>query len=275
MVPPAVSKQISKLEEEVGAPLFLRVNGRVQLTETGEVLLAEARVLLRRSDYAHETIARAARGELGRIRVGSVELVMLSPLPMAIRDYRARHPDVRVELEEMTSAPQVQALREGTLDVAIVVGGGQLPPGLAASHLLSVPVGIALPIDHSLANAASLTLADVADDPLIMPPRVQEPTLYDQRIQLCLAAGFAPLVREERSFRSRLGLVAAGFGVTTVPGYDAETPPEGVVFKPLTGPVARFDVDILWRLDTSGPSTLAFIDHLRARLAARAERARV
>jgi DNA-binding transcriptional LysR family regulator len=239
----------------------------VRLTESGEVLLEEARELLRRSLVAEDTVQRAIRGERGRVRVGCVELVMLSPLPMAIRDYRRQCPDVDLTLDEMTSAPQLEALNDGALDVAIVVGDGDFQRTLTVRHLLTVPVGIALPTDHRLASRTVLSLEDVSQDELIMPPRAQEPTLHDRRIKLCVDAGFTPKIREERSFRSRLGLVAAGYGVTTVPGIDTETPPEGVVFRRLSGPISEFNVDILCRAESTGPAALNFSDYVIDRVA--------
>ena len=115
---------------------------RVRLTPAGRWLLRESRSLLGQADALVGAAERVARGEVGSLAVGFVRSAMWSRvLPAALRRFGLRHPDVNVALRHMASADQLQALRAGDLDVAVVhaarngVPGG---PGIAAAQRLDL-----------------------------------------------------------------------------------------------------------------------------------------
>ena len=86
---PAVSRQIRALEEEIGLSLFERDRRRVVLTAAGAAFLEEARSLLQHVDRAVITAHRAARGELGSLRIGYVPAVVYTGLPLMVRAFRS------------------------------------------------------------------------------------------------------------------------------------------------------------------------------------------
>lgn len=142
---------IRRLEEEVGASLIERGQKTVRLTPAGTVLLDKARRLLAAASDALMVTRHAASGKPGRVRLRYVGSRMYGPLPDRLRSFRRTHPDVRVELREMTTAGQVAALRSGELDLGVVI-----PPLGDAGGLLTVPFDvdrlvIALPCQHELA----------------------------------------------------------------------------------------------------------------------------
>src|SRR5919202_234418 len=92
------------LSREVGTPLFSRARKRVQLTHAGRAFLPEARLTLAQAERARRTAQRAARGEIGRVRVGFVEAATFSGiLPDVLAFFRMHLPDVGLELFEMSS----------------------------------------------------------------------------------------------------------------------------------------------------------------------------
>src|SRR5690242_17869828 len=101
MAQPPLTQQIQKLERELGLPVFLRESRKTTLTDAGQVLLEDARRILRECDEAIERTRAAARGETGRITVGTPPSVMLTRLPTVIRRYRDRFPQVHVTLREL------------------------------------------------------------------------------------------------------------------------------------------------------------------------------
>ena len=97
---PAISKTISDLEEEIGAKLFLRNKRTVRLTAAGTVLLGEAENILKRSDDAKRAAQRAARGEVGILRIGFIAPATVPILPSLVQTYVGRYPD-RTNMDEM------------------------------------------------------------------------------------------------------------------------------------------------------------------------------
>src|SRR5215467_2974853 len=97
---PPLSQAIRKLEGELGVELFRRNRRRVELTDAGRLLLDQARPLLRDADRIEATLRRAGRGEVGRLRVGFVGSATYEVLPLILRAFRDRYPDVELTLHE-------------------------------------------------------------------------------------------------------------------------------------------------------------------------------
>src|SRR5919204_4948916 len=118
---PPLSRQIRDLERDVGAPLFARVPRGVELTPAGHAFLPEARLTLAQAERARRTAQRAARGEIGRLRVGFVEAAIYSGvLPDVLGFFRMHLPDIGLSLFEMDPLQQGEALREGRIDLGIL-----------------------------------------------------------------------------------------------------------------------------------------------------------
>lgn len=113
----AVSMQLQRLEEEIGAPLLRRSPRGVALTESGEILLAFARKTIAMAEDARRQIA--GRKLVGRIRLGIVEDLAVTRLPSIIADFRRRHPLVEIELTSASSADLSRALSDGRCDIVM------------------------------------------------------------------------------------------------------------------------------------------------------------
>ncbi|HEU0016633.1 MAG TPA: LysR family transcriptional regulator [Longimicrobium sp.] len=213
---PPLSQQIARLEALVGYPLFER-KPRVALTEPGRVLLAAARRTLQSVAHGVDATRRAGRGESGTLTVGFAASAMLTALPEVFRAYRDRFPGVELRLREMSTSAQMDALGVGALDVGFL--REPVPaPGVVAEPVLREPFVAALPPEHPLSAGGSLHPAALADQPFVLFPRSVAPTLYDQVIAVCRAAGFHPQqVQEAQEWLTIVSLVDAGLGVSLVP----------------------------------------------------------
>src|SRR3954469_19819757 len=120
---PPLSRQIRDLEREVGTPLFERVPRGVTLTAAGRAFLPEARLTLAQAERAQRTAERAARGEIGRLRVGFVEAVRdAGVLPEVLGFFRLHLPDIGLSLFEMDPVQQTEAFRDRRIDLGILHG---------------------------------------------------------------------------------------------------------------------------------------------------------
>ena len=264
---PPLSRQIADLERELGTPLFSRVKRRIQLTHAGRAFLKEARLTLAQADRAFRTAQRAARGEVGRLRVGFVEAATYSGiLPDVLAFFRQHVPNVGLELFELSSLQQTEALREGRIEVGIL----HSPPHdakqwLQVERVLADPMVAALPQGHRLASLESVPLTELAPEPFLLFRRPTGPGLYDRIIAACQAAGFSPRVAQEAGqVQTLVGLVSAGMGVALVPGSFAELRRPGLVYRPVTGLAVDMGTWLAWRANDDSPVRERFVTALRA-----------
>jgi DNA-binding transcriptional LysR family regulator len=258
----------------VGTPLFERVPRGVELTPAGAAFLPEARLILAQAERAQRTAQRAAGGEIGRLRVGFVEAATYSGvLPDVLGFFRMHLPDIGLSLFEMDSAHQVEALREGRIDLAIMYG----PPAdadrwLRTEPVYAEPLVAALPHTHRLAGRTRLTRADFAEEPFVLFPRHVSPELYDDIIARCRSAGFSPrVVQDAAGWHTLAGLVAAGVGVTFVPRSLATFQQPEVAYVPVRDLSVELTLSAVWRRDAKSAVRERFVTALRAVALARSK----
>jgi len=117
---PPLSQQIRQLEDQLGVVLLQRTKRRVQLTDAGRAFQEAARQVLAQAEQAVQTAQRAHRGELGPLTVGFVGSAIAGIFLELLSAFRTRCPDVELTLQELTTAQQVQALREWRIDVGVL-----------------------------------------------------------------------------------------------------------------------------------------------------------
>lgn len=260
---PPLSQQIQALEEEIGARLLERTNRRVALTEAGRLFLDEARQVLAQVDRAVLLARRAHQGELGELRIGfTASAPFTSAIPSSIHAFRQAYPEVHLDLQEMSSRQIVEALQEERLQVG-VIRSFQLPASLEAVELFSEPLVAVLRADHPLARESleGLELAALAEEPFVFFPRSYGTGLYDQLQALARQAGFTPRISQEAGeAMTIIGLVAAGLGVSMLPGSFRRTRVDGVVYRTLLDPGATSSVWLVRRRSERSPAALAFIE---------------
>lgn len=260
---PPLSQQIKALETELGVRLFDRTGHGVRPTAAGEAFLTRARQVLDHLNLAVRDAADAGRGDTGTLAVGFLGTALAAVLPEVLTAFRARRPHVRLDLRQLTSARQVEALLNGGLDAGFVCGP---PPGAAGRRLSSVPLGreslvAALPADHPLTGAASVPMEALADEPLILSSRQAEPAAADVALAVCRKAGFAPrIAHEAHDLHTLLGLVACGLGVGIGPAGMRRFRHVGVTLLPLEPAAAGLDFHLAYR---SGPVPSALAAFLR------------
>lgn len=263
---PPLSQQIQALERELGTPLFDRLPRGVRLTEAGAAFAEDARRILRDVEHATERVRRVARGELGRIRVGLINSAPFHPLvPQLIREFRRRHPNVALTLEERTTPGLVAAVRNETVDMAFVrplLGDDE---GLAVQAVLDEDLMVALPSGHPLATRRKVPLLALSIEPFVLFSRTVGAGLHDEIISACRLAGFSPRVVQEASqLTSIVNLVAAGLGVSIVPASLQYLHSEGVCYKPIAPPVPKARLNLIYRRnDSQAPQVRRMLELLR------------
>jgi DNA-binding transcriptional LysR family regulator len=256
---PPLSRQIRALEEELGLPLFSRTKRRVGLTDAGRTLLEEARPALAQLDRAADAARRAGQGEIGQLVVSVVPTVDHKVFTRILRSFSMRYPKVHVVIRSLSTAAQVQGLLMGTLQAGFL----RMPvkeDGLVVRSVSKEPLVAALPTAHRLASAGRLSLAALADVPLVIFPRQLAPGYYDTIVSLFQRAGLhLRIAQEAEHLQTILGLVAGGFGASLLPGSVRNIRSRGVIYRWLADRRPLVETAIAYRADASSEVLRAFI----------------
>ncbi|HEU4720453.1 MAG TPA: LysR family transcriptional regulator [Gemmatimonadaceae bacterium] len=260
---PALSRQMQQLEREVGTALFTRVGRAARLTMAGKIFLDHARRLLASADAAAVAARRAGEGVVGHLVVGFVSPATYTVVPTVFRAFRERAPDVALELRQLSSGAQAEALRDREIDVGLLHPPVEGAPLLGLRVVVDQPFVAVLPARHPLAGEQSIWPGALADEPFVIFPRRTGPGLYDTILGLCQGAGFSPrVVQEAEQMQTIVSLVAAEVGVALVPASIARSWRDGVAYLEVEATDARATLAACWRLDTENPAVATLLDLL-------------
>jgi DNA-binding transcriptional LysR family regulator len=266
---PAVSQQLAALEREVGMRLTERAGRGVELTPAALILVGHTDALLARLDAAEADLAALRDQIAGRVALAAFPSAAASLVPAAWAALADSAPQVRLDLTEMEPEESLPAMLRNETDVAVAHEYDLLPrpldPLFERRELLDDPVVLAIPADSALSQAGlgPVPLATLAGQPFLAP---RQGTSCAEMIQrACARAGFVPrVVARASDFHVLLSLVAAGAGVTLVPGLAARWLPPRVRLVPPADPVTRRVFTVSRRGGDRKPAVRVVLDALSA-----------
>lgn len=239
LVASAVSKRIAAAEAAAGTPLLVRGRRGIAPTAAGEALLRQAREILGQLERLEVELSSFASGVQGSVRVMASVSALASALPDDIAAFAARHPAVRVSLEERVSEQIQRALHEGRADVGVYwdEAGHE---GLHALPYRRDHLVVAVHAGHPLARRRRVRLAETLDHEGVgvAPGGMMEVMLRRQAALL----GRTPTYRlQVTSLDAACRIVAAGLGHAVLPreAVAAVASATGLVLLPLAEPWAE------------------------------------
>ncbi|MFF9204040.1 LysR substrate-binding domain-containing protein [Streptomyces sp. NPDC014986] len=263
MAQPALSQAVRRLEADLGVELLHRTTRRVELSDAGRSYLARARTILADVDDAAHEARRVASGSVGHLSIGCVGSATYSLLPPLSRHLAAELPGVDFAFRgEMLAPDQVEALRAGAIDVALLRPTAA-DPSLTVAPLRRDRLVVAVPADHRLADRRQVRVADLRQADLIVHSADRRSVMYDIVLGLFRDADIDVHVRHEVGETSTLiTLVAGGLGVAIVPEPVTALPLDGVAYRPLASP-ATVDLAVAHRADRTEPHLARTIEVIR------------
>ncbi len=261
---PAISNQIAKLEQETGTRLIERGPRGVRLTGAGELLVRHAESVLSRLDQAQAELEEHLQVRRGRLRLGAFPTAFVDLVARALVTFKAAHPQVDVELEEIWVESAFDRLDDGELDLALVFEyslSTVLHEGHPRLHLLDDLMYLVVGRDHRLAHAREVTLEDLRDEPWLEytqggpASRVLRHAFY--------GAGIEPrVVLEIDDLLAIQGLVVAGVGHTFVPGMALPALRPELIVRSLGDQLPTRRIYALWPSSGLSPAAEAMLEVL-------------
>lgn len=244
-----LTRQIQSLEHLVGGQLLERTSSGVVPTATGEELREEMLPLLDRFDQALRRVRGFARGERDLLRLGYVASAAAAFLNPALAAFRSAHPQVRVQLLDLSPGEQIVALRENRIDIALIGHAGvYLTREFYTRRLASVGVVVALSDSSKLAKKKRLQVADLREQQFAGAPDADMPGHNQWVTQICRRAGFRPhFVIDCDSLTHGFASVVNEDAIMLVPEYLSSTAIPGIAFRPLNDSEVCWEIYVAWQ----------------------------
>jgi len=250
----AVSRQVALAERSVGRPLFERHARGVELTPAGAIVLRHAAAALAELQAARHALADLASRRRARVHLGAFSTAMATLVPSAVATLAMREPQLAVSLHEGTSERLMHRVCSGRLQLAVVTASSDQPEGIVLDKLLDDPLLVALPRAHRLAGQSTIDPDALREEHWIAGSTDPGTML----LGAWTTGRWRPQIAYEvRDWTAKLGLVAAGCGITVVPGLSAATLPASVVVAAIDHPAARRTVAVARRDGTEDDAPVA------------------
>jgi DNA-binding transcriptional LysR family regulator len=234
MLPSALGRHIKVLEEELGTRLIDRTTRSVALTGDGALLLDHARALLADAAGLKSRLRTSKSAKSITIRLGSIDSAAIGLVPRLLHDFRTRRPDVEVRLFENKTIRLLPMLISGAIDMALVRPPETPDHRLELLFLFHETPVVAFPENHIFARQSRVSIADLANQPLIVAERRSRPHSHDLTIRLFAEAQLEPrIVQYAEEKQTIVTLVAENIGVAIVPRWTSRISSRGVCYVPL------------------------------------------
>ncbi|MBU6211459.1 MAG: LysR family transcriptional regulator [Gammaproteobacteria bacterium] len=262
---PTLSAQLKKLENYLGVPLIERQPKGALLTPAGIEIVARARRIIEASDEVVD-IARTHRDPLaGQLRVAFLPTIGPYLLPIVVPKLRKALPRLDLMLYEYQTAPMLEKLRAGELDLGILALPIEID-GLATRSLYDEPFIVAAPSNHPLADRKQIRVEDLAGVTLLLLEDGH--CLRDQALDVCNRID----AEEKQDFRATSietlrQMVAAGAGVTLLPELatrGSHAAPRGLVLRPFVKPQPSRRIGAIWRKSSARQAAIRMVSDVIA-----------
>jgi LysR family hca operon transcriptional activator len=232
---PSLSRQIRKLEVELGTQLIIRGPRGMELTEAGRVFRDHARLILLQVEAAKEAARRASQPAKVTFTVGFLTGYELEWLPKVLEILRDELPKTELTIHSASSPELAHRLLSGTIDVAFL-RADDTARGLEFRPVADESLFVLLAANHRLSARKSIHVAAIARDPFISFPKNYAPALRHAVDQYLARSGIEITpTHEAETLPMVISLVLSTGGVSLMPDYARRLLPPSVVSRPLAG----------------------------------------
>lgn len=259
---PAITHQISALEQELGAQLFTRTTRSVSLTRAGELFLEDAKHILDGEERALERLRQLKGPEELELKIGYLNSPCRHFLPRILSAYQQRYPQVRLELTRKNATGLYEASGAGAFDLIFsVLSDLRQLGGYSCRKLTSDFYCLVAPKNHPCVANAQIDFGKLATEPFVSLSKSAGGYMYRQIRQICRELGFTPrVVAEYSALEDVLFSVECGQALAILPCHVREYMCTDLAFVPLTGSDLNIDIGVAWRQESDNPAMRWLLD---------------
>jgi DNA-binding transcriptional LysR family regulator len=246
MSQPPLSQQIQVLEKSLGVKLFERSRQGVRLTKQGSEILGPVQRFMEHAQRLQLAVLDARDGRNTTITIGAVNAALYDIMPKVTRIAGKRYPQLSMSVSEMDSASALAAVQNGEIDIALARFDQNIRP-LEIRPILKEQLVVVLPVDHPLTERDRISLADIADENLVMSPRRLSPIFFDHVVSAFRELGLSPrFAYDVRSVVSQIALVGCQNAIGMVPSRSMRFGGDHVVFRALVEKIEVVTIAAAW-----------------------------
>lgn len=262
-----LSRCVRQLEHTIGTPVFDRYSGGVRVTRFGQSFLRIARSILEQVDSIVSSAQMTRRGEFGRLSIGFYTSLSAGNLRAALVEYTRQFPKIEIELIERSRNGLTTALRNGTIDAAIVTGERALL-GSRSMPLWSERILVVLPESHRLTGRQTVLWTDLVGEMLLLGRRDPGPAIQEHLNAMLVSPEDRPqVVWHDVSRESIKSMVGARLGISLTLDASLGANSDGVVHREIRdgSGAARIGLSVNWQEDNGNPALVNFLNLLNRR----------
>lgn len=264
MTQPAISHQITALEQELDAQLFIRTSHSVKLTSAGEEFLVHAKDILSRQRQAGTCVYDVSHGKTGRLDILTVHGAVNTCIRV-VSAFSRKHPEVKIHLDIVNGADQMNAISSSGADLFFSVEDLLRSfPRLEVLKLEENPYHLVLNDSDfpEFQNTDDLSILGLI--PLICEDDSHAPFLTGKVLEICRVRGLMPKnINWCTSSISQMMAVHCGLGFAILPSIPEDYMQNGLRFLPITGNDAVNDSSVGWIKDTGNQAVYYFLEVLQ------------
>lgn len=245
---PSLSKMVKNLENELGVVLFDRSTRHIHLTDAGEVIQTQARIILQSMEHLNTALADVTEMRKGKFRLGLPPVIGVSFFPDILARFHQLYPQIEIQLVEEGGKVIEQRLLEGEIDLGVVV----LPVDeemFEVKPIIERKMMLTMHPEHPLAAREEVALQELADESFILFRKGF--ALRDRVREACIREGFEPKVSYESAQWDFISeMVAAGIGISLLPEtVCGKLDPRQIAVIRKTRPQIHWNLGLIWRKD--------------------------
>lgn len=250
---PGLSRQIKKMEDELGIQLFERHNRKVTLTPAGTYLRDEYQTIIKSLIKVQNHAQLLHKGQEGELKIGYIGSAMHKIIPAFLLNIKKQFPNIHVNLEEMDNQEQTASILDQDIDIGFV-RMDRVPRGIEIRPIYEETFSLVLPKNHVINKNNFKDLSQLKDEPFIMFDSSYSPSYYEKVMQIFDEAGFSPIISHKSVKANTIyRLIENNFGAAIVPtslkeGYDL-----GIQFIELSEIEHRTTLQLVWSKVNQNP----------------------
>lgn len=258
---PALSRSISKLEEELGVQLFDRKGRNIFLNRYGKMFLNHVEQSIKQIELGKQEIWQEIHPDYGTISLSFLPSLGISVIPDLISSFRKKHPNVKFQLTQSSNRQILEQLKSRKVDLALITLY-HVDKEVFCQSLITEELFLIVSIDHPLSFFDEIDLKMVKDEPFISFKDFNEIQIIITN--LCYQAGFTPkVVFEGEDIGTVSGLVGAKLGVSLVPDLPILDKSKIKLIR-VKHPICKREIGMAWMKDSySSPVVNGFIQYIK------------